>query len=57
MGDGGVSIPPGSVIIGPPWSVIIGGNRVDKRADCAYVRPRTACSFGGMLCPKGTRRF
>ena len=27
------------------WCVIIGGNRVDKRADSAYVRPRMACSF------------
>ena len=32
MCDSGVSIPLWSVIIAPPWSVIIGGNRVDKES-------------------------
>ena len=40
-----------------PRSVIIGATEQTKRPGCAYVRPRTACSFWSMLCPKGTRCF
>ena len=52
MCDGGVSIPPWSVIIGPPRSVIIGGNRVDKESRLCSRSTKNSMFLLGHVMPK-----